>query len=347
MVFVGADFPETLGIPLRAGRAIGPAMSPARRGRDGERNVRSDISRRARRSAHRFGVRFRRSPSSAYEIVGVLADAHFHDPSGRSMPMAFLPLLQEATQFALQAEAIVRTKGNRRAGERSPARARRRRRQSAGNDPRPLREQVDRQFRSSRLAARLVGLFGAGGAGARVGRAVRRRVAGGRCGGRRDRRAAGARRAARATCCGWCSATQLCSSPLASRRRADFLRRRASDCEPVVRPGRGRRRRRSAGSACVLIASWRRTAVGAGAAGVARRSDVRAPLRVAVAARGKATATTAKSAAMSWLCVLSAFSGCSAGSEAACSGLAEFPLNRKISAFSASLRVLTARGRVS
>jgi len=161
MVFVGPEYPETLGIPLRAGRAIGP--------RDGAGAPRVAMVNEAfvhqylpaeQPVGHRFGFEDNK-PELDYEIVGVLGDAQFHDAKEAIAPAVFLPLLQEATQFALQAEAIVRTKGEAVASAKEVRAAMN---GVDGNlpvyDPRPLRDQVADSFGSSRLAARFVGFFG-------------------------------------------------------------------------------------------------------------------------------------------------------------------------------------------
>jgi predicted permease len=162
MVFVGPDYPEALGMPLRAGRAIGPRDGPSapRVAMVNEAFVRKYLA-REQPLGHGFGFDDARAELD-YEIVGVLADAQFHDPKRPIAPTAFLPLLQETTQFALQAEAIVRTKGDPSA---SANEIRRAMREVDGNlplnDPRPLRDQVSDSFGSSRLAARFVGFFSA------------------------------------------------------------------------------------------------------------------------------------------------------------------------------------------
>jgi predicted permease len=162
MVFVGPQFPETLGIPLRAGRGV-----ESRDGAGAPRvaMVNEAFVRQYLADQPPLGRRFGfddGKPELDYEIVGVLADAQFHDPKRPIAPMTFLPLLQETTQFALQAEAIVRTKGD---PSGSANEVRRTVHEVDGNltlnDPRPLRDQVSDSFGSSRLAARFVGFFGA------------------------------------------------------------------------------------------------------------------------------------------------------------------------------------------
>jgi predicted permease len=162
MVFVGPDYPETLGIPLRAGRAIGPrdAVGAPRVAMVNERFVRQYLA-KEQPLGHRFGFD-EQKPELDIEIVGVLADAQFHDPKEPIAPMTFLPLLQEATQFALQAEAIVRTTGDPAASSNEIRRAMNELDPNLPvNDPKPLRDQVADSFGSSRLAARFVSFFGA------------------------------------------------------------------------------------------------------------------------------------------------------------------------------------------
>ncbi len=160
-VFVGPGYPETLGIPLRAGRAIGPrdGAGAPRVAMVNEAFVHQYLA-KARPVGHAFGYDDT-PPELDYEIVGVLADAQFHEPRQPIRPAAFLPLLQEATQFALQGEAIVRTKGDAAASSNELRRAMR---EVDGNlplnDPRPLHDQVSDTFGSSRLAAQFVGVFG-------------------------------------------------------------------------------------------------------------------------------------------------------------------------------------------
>jgi len=160
-VFVGPGYPETLGIPLRAGRAIGArdGAGAPRVAMVNEAFARQYLA-KEQPVGHRFGFDDT-PPELDYEIVGVLADAQFHDPKQAIVPVAFLPLLQETTQFALQGEAIVRTKGDAAASSNELRRAMR---EVDGNlpvnDPRPLLDQVSDTFGSSRLAAQFVGFFG-------------------------------------------------------------------------------------------------------------------------------------------------------------------------------------------
>jgi predicted permease len=160
-IFVGPAYPDALGIPLRSGRAIATrdGVGAPLVGMVNEAFVQQYL-RNGTPIGRRFGFD-ENKPERDIEIVGVLADVQFHDPKGPIGPMVFLPLLQEASQFALQAEAIVRTAGD-------PAAASNEVRRAIAdvddnvpvNPPRPLRDQVSDTFGSSRLAARFVGFFG-------------------------------------------------------------------------------------------------------------------------------------------------------------------------------------------
>jgi ABC-type antimicrobial peptide transport system permease subunit len=96
------------------------------------------------------------------EIVGVLGDARFRNDLEDIKPAVFMPMLQRTDQFALDCELEIRT-----AGEASAAAGELRRAVAdvdpnlSVNDPKTLGEQVAANFDSQRLAARLVGSFGA------------------------------------------------------------------------------------------------------------------------------------------------------------------------------------------
>src|SRR5262249_51943966 len=95
---------------------------------------------------HRFGFGGAHQ-GQAFEIIGVLKDARFHDAKDEAQPIAFITLLQDTTQFALSAEVEMRTAGD-------PAAAANVLRQTIAdvdrnlpiNDPRPLRDQVASTF---------------------------------------------------------------------------------------------------------------------------------------------------------------------------------------------------------
>jgi ABC-type antimicrobial peptide transport system permease subunit len=110
----------------------------------------------------RFGVSGSRRPDPAdLEIIGVLDDARFQNSADAVLPVVFTALLQDQSQFALDAEVEIRTSAD-------PATAAAALRKAIAdvdpnlpvNDPKPLRDQVASNFDSQRLAARLVGFFG-------------------------------------------------------------------------------------------------------------------------------------------------------------------------------------------
>jgi predicted permease len=158
MVQVGPSYPETLGIPLLQGRSVGihdvgegPMVAM----------VNQTFVRRYLSSVNPIGRHFGVDSKPDVEIVGVLADAQFHNARAAIEPMAFIAQLQKANQFALDAEFAVRTVGD-------PALAVAAVRHAIAevdpnlplNDPQPLAAQVSRTFDADRLAAKLVGFFG-------------------------------------------------------------------------------------------------------------------------------------------------------------------------------------------
>jgi predicted permease len=159
-VHVGPSYPETMGTPILQGRAIdirdvqgGPPVAM----------VNQAFARRYFPQTSPIGRHFSLETSgrTQLEIVGVIGDMQFHDPTRPVEPMGFTAILQESTQFALDCEVALRTDGD-------PAAAARSVRQAVAsvdanlplNDPRTLTDQVSRTFNSQRLAARLVSVFG-------------------------------------------------------------------------------------------------------------------------------------------------------------------------------------------
>ena len=158
---VAPTYPETMGIPVLHGRAIGPedTAGAPKVGMVNESFVRKYFPGQNPLGRH-FSVDDDRAPD--VEIVGVLKDAVFQNASdNRQLPVVFLALFQQSDQFALDAEVAIRT------AEDPAAAANELRRAIADvdpnlpvNDPRPLSAQVASNFDSQRLAARLVGFFG-------------------------------------------------------------------------------------------------------------------------------------------------------------------------------------------
>jgi len=161
-MIIGPSYAEALGMAVVNGRGIGLQDGA---GAPKVAMVNEAFARHYFPGANPIGRTFGFGGSDTagdIAIVGVLGDARFHNDREDVKPIVFTALLQEATQFALDTEIEVRT-----AGEPSGAVAELR---SAVadvdanlpvNDPRPLRDQVAANFDSQRLAARLVGAFGA------------------------------------------------------------------------------------------------------------------------------------------------------------------------------------------
>ncbi len=160
-VYVAPKYPETFGIALLQGRAIGPQDAG---GAPPVAMVNETFARKffGTESAigHRFGVGGSKTAAD-YEIVGVLKDPRFHDPKDQIIPMAFFALMQDTSQFALSAEVEVQTSGD-------PGAATSVVRQAIGqadasvpiSDAQTLRDQISGNFDQQRLAARLVSFFG-------------------------------------------------------------------------------------------------------------------------------------------------------------------------------------------
>ena len=157
---VGPAYPETLGMRLVEGRPLGlrDTMGAANVAMVNEAFVRHFFP-DGHGVRRRFGFH---NDASGIEIVGVLKDAQFHDAREEIKPIVFMPMLQEASQFALECELEIRTAGD-------PASVSNEVRQAVAeidrnlpiSDTRTLRAQVAGTFDSQRLAARLVSFFGA------------------------------------------------------------------------------------------------------------------------------------------------------------------------------------------
>lgn len=161
MIFVGPSYPKTLGMPLLLGREIGlqDTAGAPKVAMVNEAFVRHFFP-NENPIGHRFGFGDAKNAGDI-EIVGVLKDAQF-DVSGKKVQeTAFIALLQDKTQFALQAELELRTAGD-------PVAATSEVRSTvAQEDPKmpltgvqSLREQVESNFNQERLAARMVSFFG-------------------------------------------------------------------------------------------------------------------------------------------------------------------------------------------
>ncbi len=157
-ILVCANYSKVLGIPLLMGREVGPedtAASP-KVAMVNETFVRHFFPNQSP-IGHTFSIH---DPHDAYEIVGVLKDAHFQDPREKQADVVFLSYMQEHTPDALRAELEVRTMGD---SQGAAAAIRNLVKETEPrlpmNDFRTLREQVDSNFDRERLAARFVAFF--------------------------------------------------------------------------------------------------------------------------------------------------------------------------------------------
>ncbi|HWB31498.1 MAG TPA: ABC transporter permease [Vicinamibacterales bacterium] len=109
MIHVGPRYPQTLGMPLRGGRALGlddQAGGPL------TAMVNEAFVRRYSPSRSPLGHHVSFGDDRSYEIVGVVGDAQFHDARRTASPMVFTSTLQETGQFALDCELEVRARGD-------------------------------------------------------------------------------------------------------------------------------------------------------------------------------------------------------------------------------------------
>lgn len=159
-ILVGPGYPETLGIPLLKGREIGLQDVP---GAQKVAMVNQAFESKYFPNGSAIGHKFGEDSKSAgdYEIVGVLRDAQYHDAKEPAKPLAYIALLQDASQFSLSAELVIRTEGD-------PATASSAVRQAVSDvDPnlpvsqvQALATQVASTFNTQRVAAELVTFFG-------------------------------------------------------------------------------------------------------------------------------------------------------------------------------------------
>jgi predicted permease len=154
-VEVGPDYPQTLGMPILSGRAIGVDDGA---GAAPVAMVNEAFVRRFFPASSPLGHHVQMS--SDYEIVGVVGDALFHSARDQMIPFVFVPMLQQTSQSALDCEIELRTRGD--ASGLAPAV----RQVVAETDSRvivtraqTLHAQVLATFESERVAAGFVGLF--------------------------------------------------------------------------------------------------------------------------------------------------------------------------------------------
>lgn len=162
MIFVGPDYPHTMGVPLVLGREIGlqDTASAGKVAMVNEAFVRRFFSHESP-IGHRFGYDGEKT-SGDYEIIGVVKDAHYDSANEKkAQETVYLAILQDQTQFALSAELAARIAGD-------PQSLIPTIRTAIGQEDsklpitnvRTLRDQVDSTFTQQKLAARLVSFFG-------------------------------------------------------------------------------------------------------------------------------------------------------------------------------------------
>jgi predicted permease len=156
-IHVGPRYPQTLGMPLISGRALG---FDDHGGGPLTAVVNEAFVRRYSPSRSPLGHHVDFGKDFHYEIVGVVSDAQFHDARKAPSPMVFTSTFQEAGQFALDCELEVRTRGD------AGAMAQTLREAVAGVDSRvavtrtqTLREQVLSTFGAERSAAGCIAAF--------------------------------------------------------------------------------------------------------------------------------------------------------------------------------------------
>jgi predicted permease len=161
-VLVGPTYPETLGMTLLRGRAIGLQDQPGatKVGMVNEAFVRRYFPGQDP-IGHRFGVNGSTGALDV-EIVGVLQDVQFQNSTEPVHPVVFTALLQDQTQFAMDCEIEVRTIAD-------PAAAARALRAAVAdvdasltmNDVKTMHDQVASALNSERLTTQFVTAFGA------------------------------------------------------------------------------------------------------------------------------------------------------------------------------------------
>jgi predicted permease len=110
-ILVGPNYPQTIGMPLVAGRAFTFDDSA---GAPRVAMVNEAFTRRffPRSSPIGYVVDFGSRDDRRHEIVGVLKDAHFRNIREAVIPGVFLPMLQEPTGRILDAEFELRARGD-------------------------------------------------------------------------------------------------------------------------------------------------------------------------------------------------------------------------------------------
>ncbi len=101
---VGPNYPQTLGMPILAGRAIGLDDAV---GAPHVAMVNEAFARRYFPTSSPIGHHVQWG-SDSREIIGVVGDALFHSARDETVPFVFVPMLQQADQMALDCEIELR-----------------------------------------------------------------------------------------------------------------------------------------------------------------------------------------------------------------------------------------------
>jgi predicted permease len=107
-IAVGANYPQTMGMPVIAGRAISPDDRPATRR---VAVVNASFARKYFAAGNALGRQLQIRAGAAHEIVGVVEDARFHSVRDTPPPTVFLALLQDS-YLSSTCEVQLRTSGN-------------------------------------------------------------------------------------------------------------------------------------------------------------------------------------------------------------------------------------------
>ena len=107
-IAVGPNYPQTMGMPVIAGRAISPEDGPSM---PRIAVVNASFARKYFAGGNALGRRLQIRAGAAHEIVGVVEDARFHSARNPPPPTVFLALLQDS-YLSSTCEVQLRTRGS-------------------------------------------------------------------------------------------------------------------------------------------------------------------------------------------------------------------------------------------
>jgi len=107
-IAVGGNYPQTMGMPVIAGRAISPADRPST---PRVAVVNASFGRKYFAGGNAVGRRLQIRAGAPHEIVGVVEDARFHSVRTSPPPTVFLALLQDS-YLSATCEVQLRTRGD-------------------------------------------------------------------------------------------------------------------------------------------------------------------------------------------------------------------------------------------